>query len=91
MKGYPRHKNTKQDFLNLLSDSRYKEHAIQDLQGIYDLQDDEVEIDDGPVDENDESQGRKTTLIKNPSPAYRRLGFESREEIQDLIHQSSEA
>jgi hypothetical protein len=82
MRGYPKGPLNRQDYINLLADESMREHVRADLQALADPQDNEIEIDEA-------AEGKELQLkaIPNPMPAWKRAGFESREEIRGLIAQ----
>ncbi|MEN6421338.1 MAG: hypothetical protein ABFD76_05265 [Smithella sp.] len=82
MKGYPKHINCKQDFINLLSEPEHQAQALADLIVIRDMDDDKalrtVSID--------ETTGEAVTEeIDNPMPLWKVKGFSSRQDVTDLI------
>jgi len=82
MKGYPKHINCKQDYLNLLAGPEFREQALDDLRAIRDL-DDATAL---RVIAMDEATGEATTEeIDNPMPLWKIKGFESRQEVAELI------
>ena len=82
MKGYPKYINCKQDYLNLLAEPEFKAQALDDLRAIRDLDDDKALR----VISMDEETGEATTEeIDNPMPLWRVKGFESRQDVADLI------
>ena len=82
MKGYPKDINCKQDYLNLLAEPEFKAQALDDLRAIRDLDDDKALR----VISMDEETGEATTEeIDNPMPLWRVKGFESRQDVADLI------
>lgn len=80
MKGYPKIVNNKIDYINLLNDENTRSRAIDDLENIFSLDDSYVEI-------HEESEGEepKIRIVENPMPIYKRIGFESLDEVRDLI------
>ena len=85
MKGFPKHVNCKQDFLNLLADKNHKEHAIEDLKKIYLLNDSKTLRATTLIDPEDPKSGYNTEEIDNPMPLWKQKGFESREAVGTLI------
>jgi len=85
MRGYPKVIATKADFLYLLAMPEYKDQALADLKAIYELQDDTMEV----VKSSDtDDQGKMVNVITEtvpaPMPKWRRMGFESRQDVLDL-------
>jgi hypothetical protein len=86
MKGYPRIIATKQDFINLLSITEFKSQALADLQSVYDLQDDTLErVVSFDTDDKGQMINIVTETIAAPMPKWKRMGFESRAEILNLM------
>jgi len=82
MKGYPKHINCKQDFINLLAEPEHQAQAIEDLKVIRDMEDYKALR----VVSMDEETGEETTEeIDNPMPLWKVKGFSSRQEVADLI------
>jgi len=85
MKGFPKYIATKQDFLNLLDDERFKDQAIMELNRIYDLDDSKATRATALVDPDDPMGDWNTEIIDNPMPLWKQKGFSDREEIKELI------
>ena len=85
MKGYPKHVNCKQDFLNLLADENHREQAIEGLKEIYSLDDSKTLRATTLIDPDDPDLGYNTEEIDNPMPLWKQKGFESREAVGTLI------
>ena len=86
MKGYPRLIATKQDFINLLAEPEFKAQALADLQAVYDLQDDTLErVVSYDTDDKGQMINIVTETIDAPMPKLKRMGFESRAEILNLM------
>ena len=85
MKGYPKYVATKQDFINLLSMPEHKVQALTDLQAICNADDATVKRATTPINPDDLQGGWNTEDIENPMPLWKQKGFESRQEIADLI------
>lgn len=90
MKGYPAYVATKQDYINLLNIPEYKEQALQELQNLYNYNDDTItipktdpETGEPILNENDEPI---TEEIENPTPNWKLKEFNSREDILNLIN-----
>ena len=82
MKGYPKNIATKQDFINLLAMPEYKERAEKELKALQSSQDDTVEkVVSSKTDAKGNMTDVVTETISNPMPVYKRMGFESKEEI----------
>ena len=82
MKGFPKNIATKQDFINLLAMPEYKEKAEKELKALHELQDDFVErVVSSKIDVKGQMTDVVTETIPNSSPMYKRMGFESKEEI----------
>ena len=88
MKGFPKHIATKQDFINLLNDKRYKDQAIIELEKIYNLDDLKATKATILIDSEDPEKGYNTEEIDNPMPLWKQKGFGSREEITELLEES---
>jgi hypothetical protein len=82
MKGYPKHINCRQDYLNLLAEPEFKEQALADLRAIRDLDDDKALR---VVSMNEETGEATTEEIDNPMPLWKIKGFSSRLDVADLI------
>lgn len=87
MRGYPKIVATKQDFINLLAVPEFKEQTLADLQAVYDLQDDTMEV----VKSYDKDEAGKMInvvmeTLPAPMPKWRRMGFASREDVLTLIN-----
>ena len=83
MCGYPKHIATKQDFLNLLANSACRDRAVAQLQQIAALDDSAATR---VISGSEETGDLVTEEISNPMPAWKRYGFDSREEIVNLIN-----
>jgi len=81
MRGYPKYVATKQDFINLLADSDMKARALTDLQAIRDMDDATATRVVSIADDGTE----EIETIPNPMPSWKVKGFESREELDELI------
>ncbi len=90
MRGYPKKVATKQDYVNLLSDENYREQALLDLQAIADLDDKQVQRATTLIDPGDPEKGYNTETIDNPNPVWKQKGFESRQDLFDLIVEYSD-
>ena len=86
MRGYPKKVATKQDYVNLLSDENYREQALLDLQAIVDLDDSVVQKATTLVDESDPEKGFNMENVENPNPVWKQRGFNSKQEIIDIIN-----
>jgi hypothetical protein len=82
MKGYPKYINCKQDYLNLLAEPEFKAQALDDLRAIRDLDDDKALR---VVSMNEETGEATTEEIDNPMPLWKVKGFDSRQDVADLI------
>jgi hypothetical protein len=82
MKGYPKYIATKQDFLNLLGMADFRARALDDLTTIRDADDDTATRTIAIDEATGEAQ---TETIDNPMPLWKVKGFESRQEVIDLI------
>ena len=85
MKEYPKRIAVKQDFLNLLNEEKFKEQAVADLKAIYNLNDSETTRATTLIDPENPEGGYNTEIIDNPMPMWKQKGFESRQEVADLI------
>lgn len=82
MKGYPKHIATKQDYLNLIADPEFRDRAIGDLKIISEANDEKTT----KTLSIDEATGTAVTEeIDNPMPLWRIKGFDSRQDVMDLI------
>ena len=63
----------------------YKDQALADLKTLYDLQDDTMEVVKS-YDTDDQGQMINVVMetVPAPVPKWRRMGFESREDVLDL-------
>jgi len=85
MKGFPKHINTKQDFLNLLADDKFKTQALSELDRIYNLNDSKATKATTLIDPDDEEKGWNTEEVDNPMPEWKLKGFTSREAVNTMI------
>jgi len=85
MRGFPKHINSKQDFLNLLADEDLKAQALAELQKIYTKDDSKALRATTLIDPEDPKSDYNTEEIDNPMPMWKQKGFESRKEVGDLI------
>ena len=86
MRGYPKHIATKKDFENLLAMPEHRDRALKDLATIRDATDDKAQETVSIT--KDEKTGLETAVkkeIDNPMPAYKIIGFKTRQEVADLI------
>lgn len=81
MVGYPKRIATKEDFLHLLADPRFRARAREDLAALVAVDDDLVEA---VISMDDEGVPTETKMIANPLPGWKRMGFESRDEVLSL-------
>lgn len=81
MKGYPRCIAHRRDFENLLSDPVYADRARAHLTEIAAIDD---ETATRVVSGSEENGDLVTEEIPNPLPAWKRLGFSSRDEVLAL-------
>jgi hypothetical protein len=82
MNGYPKYINCKQDYINLLAEPEFKAQALEDLKAIRDLDDDKALR---VVSMNEETGEATTEEIDNPMPLWKVKGFDSRQDVADLI------
>jgi hypothetical protein len=87
MKGYPKHINCQQDYINLLAEPELKAQALEDLKAIRDLDDSKVLR---VVSMNEKTGEAKTEEIDNPMPLWKVKGFRSRQDVADLIADQEE-
>ena len=85
MRGYPKHVNCKQDYLNLLADEGLTAQAIAELQAIYKKDDSRALRATTLIDPSDPKSDYNTEEIDNPMPLWKQKGFESREAVAELI------
>jgi len=85
MKGFPKHVNCKQDYLNLLADKNHKDQAIEDMKRVYLLNDSKTLQATTLIDPEDPKSDWNTEEIDTPMPMWKAKGFESREEIAEFI------
>lgn len=90
MKGYPTYVATKQDYINLLNIPEYKEQALQELQKLYEYNNDTItipktdpETGEPILNENNEPIMEE---IENPTPNWKLKEFNNREDILNLIN-----
>ena len=87
MKVYPRVIATVQDFINLLAVPEFKKQALADLQTVYDLQDDTMQVVKSyDKDERGQMTNVVTETVPTPWPRWKRLGFASKQDAADLIN-----
>ncbi len=82
MKGYPKHINCQQDYINLLAEPELKAQALEDLKAIRDLDDSKALR---VVSMNEETGEATTEEIDNPMPLWKVKGFARREDVAELI------
>jgi len=88
MRGYPKIIATKQDFINLLSDAKFKEQALADLKAVYDLKDDTMErVVSYDLGEKGQMINIVTETIPATMPMWKRMGFKSRDDVMVLYQQ----
>lgn len=87
MKGYPKHINCQQDYINLLAEPELKAQALEDLKAIRDLDDSKALR---VVSMNEETGEATTEEIDNPMPLWKVKGFRSRQDVADLIADQEE-
>jgi len=85
MKGYPRIILVKQDFLNLLAMQEHKERALTDLKRLHANDDTLIMTTTSLVDPEDPMSEWKQEMLPNPSPLWKQKGFESREDLAQII------
>lgn len=85
MIGFPKHINTKQDFINLLKIKEYQEQTKQKLRAIYDADDSKATRATTLIDPANPEGGWNMEIIDNPMPAWKQKGFASRKEILELL------
>jgi hypothetical protein len=84
MRGYPKHINTKRDLDNLLSMPEYKDRALADLKRLQTQAVDEAKVLQ-VVSGSEDEKNLVTAEIDNPNPAWKRLGFKDKKELDTLI------
>ena len=90
MKGYPKVIATKVDFINLLAEPEFKAQALADLKAVYDLQDDTMEVvKSSDTDEKGQMINVVMETVPAPMPKWKRMGFESRQDVLDLYEASA--
>ncbi len=85
MRDFPQYINNKQDFINLSKIKEYQEQTKQKLRAIYDADDSKATRTTTLIDPANPEGGWNTEIIDNPMPVWKQKGFESREEILELI------
>jgi len=85
MRGYPRHVNTKTDYLNLLNIPEFAERALEDLKRIAELDDEEMEIAVEPIDAKNPEGEWKIKTVKAQMPLWKQKGFKNRAEVLSLL------
>ena len=85
MRGYPKHINTRADYLNLLGIPEFRQQALEDLKRIAELDDDEMEIAVEPIDVKNPEGEWKIKTVKAPMPLWKQKGFKSRAEVLNLL------
>jgi len=88
MKEFPKYIATKQDFINLLADERFKDQTIISLQKIYDMDDSKATRATTLIDPDNPEGGWNTEIINNPMPLWKQKGFASRQAVEDLINEN---
>jgi len=81
MRGYPKHINCKQDFLNLLEMPEHRERVLKDIQKLQALDDAKVTR---VVSGTEEEKNLVTEEIDNPNPRWKQLGFATTKELSTL-------
>jgi len=81
MRGYPKHINCKQDFLNLLEMPEHRERVLKDIQKLQALDDAKVTR---VVSGTEEEKNLVTEEIDNPNPRWKQLGFATTKELYTL-------
>jgi hypothetical protein len=80
MRGYPQGPLTKQDYKNILATMpEHAKHAEADLATLAETDDSKATVDLGT------EESPELVEIENPMPGWKRAGFDSREEILELI------
>lgn len=85
MRGYPKHISKKRDFESLLKMPEFKGRALKDLERIYNTEDSKATKATTPIDLKDPNKGWNTIEIDNPMRLFKRFGFETKEEVKELI------
>ena len=85
MRGFPRHINTKQDFENLLAMPEHREECKSELEKVRDLNDSKIKKATTQIDPNDPESEWNTIEVINPNPKWKRMKFNSKKNLTDLI------
>jgi len=85
MKGYPKYIPAKQDYLNLLANEEHRTRALADLERLYADDDTLILTTTTQKDPDDPMSDWNTEMLPNPSPLWQQKGFESREELAQII------
>jgi hypothetical protein len=84
MRGYPKYVATKQDYLNLLSMSEYRERAFADLAELLALDDEEILVCTDRKNRDLHAE-RATEKKPNRLPLWKEKGFKARSAVEVLI------
>jgi hypothetical protein len=85
MRGYPKHINTKHDYLNLMSVPEFSDRAKTDLQKLIDASPAKVTRAIRPVKAEEPGGEWETEEIVNPAPLWKLKGFKTKTEVLNLI------
>ena len=90
MKGYPKVIATKKDFINLFAIPEFREKVLADLKAIHDFQDDTMEVVKSYAeDEKGQMVNVVTATIRALLPKWKRMGFSSKKDVQNLFSKYS--
>lgn len=90
MRGYPKHIATKQDFENLLKMPEFAKRALADMEKLAAIDDSKVTRAVRLVDEKDPMGEWVTEEIDNPNPAWKVMGFESKDALKAQVATNTE-
>lgn len=90
MRGYPKYIATKADLKYLLTQDEYKDRAKEYLNQLSKVDDSKVTKAISPKDPVKPNGEWNTVEINNPMPAWKRLGFKSKEDVTSLSQTGQE-
>jgi len=88
MKGYPKVVLKKQDYINLLSIKEHKTRALADLKHLYTNDDTHILTTTTRINPEDPESDWNQEMLPNSSPLWKQKGFESREELAQIIQKN---
>ncbi len=85
MKGYPKSIATKEDLKYLLTQDEFKDRAKEYLNQLSKVDDSKVTKAISPINPAKLDGDWNTVLIDNPMPAWKRLGFKDKQDIDVMV------